>query len=64
MVFKIKYKKQGSHIWCRLFAAKAPNMTYICCGNFCVREEEFSDLERVMSGVAFERVHDETAPAA
>ncbi len=56
MVFKIKHEKRGGHIHCRLFAAKAPNMTYAGCGDFCVREEEFEDLQHVMSGIAFEEV--------
>jgi len=54
MVFKIKHEKHGIHIHCRLFAAKASNMTYAGCGEFCVREEEFEDLQRVMSGIFFE----------
>ena len=54
MVFKIRYEKAGGHLHCSLFAAKAPNMTYANCGDFCIREEELADLERAMSGVAFE----------
>lgn len=56
MVFKIKHEKRGSHIWCRLFTAKMPNMTYAGCGDFCVSEEELEDLQRAMSGIAFEEV--------
>lgn len=55
MVFKIRHEQRGGHVWCRLFAAKAPNMTYASCGEFCVRAEELPDLERAMSGVAFEK---------
>lgn len=54
MIFKIRHEQRGGHIWCQLFAAKAPNMTFAGCGEFCVREEEFEDLQRVMSGVYFE----------
>lgn len=59
MIFKVKYEKAGGHIHCRLFAAKAPNMTFAGCGNFCIRVEEFEDLERAMSGVFFEEVKKE-----
>ena len=54
MIFKIRHEKLGGHIHCALFGAKAPDMTYAKCGDFVVREEEFSDLERCMSGVFFE----------
>jgi len=56
-VFKIKYLTAPgiSHVYCRLFVAPAPNMTYAGCGNFTVRAgEEFEQLQRVMSGIAFE----------
>lgn len=54
MIFKIRHEQRGGHIHCRLFAAKATNMTYATCGDFTVREEEFEDLQRVMAGVFFE----------
>ena len=54
MIFKIRYEKAGGHLHCKLFAAKSPNMTYACCGDFCIREDELTDLERAMSGVFFE----------
>lgn len=54
MVFKIKHEKRGGHIHCRLFAARMSNMTFAGCGDFCVREEEFEDLQLAMSGISFE----------
>ena len=58
-VFKIKYRipLHSHHVTCQLFVAPAPNMTYAMCGKFLVRlEEEFPQLQRVMSGVTFEEV--------
>lgn len=53
MIFKIRYEELGGHTHCRLFAAKQPNMTWACCGDFIVRNEEFDDLRLAMSGVSF-----------
>ena len=53
MIFRVRYKRSGGHIHCRLFAAKALNTTYAKCGDFCVRVEEFESLRLAMSGVSF-----------
>jgi hypothetical protein len=61
MNFKIRWKKMGAHIHCRLFVAKSPNMTYAGCGDFFIREEELPSLEMAMSGVAFYETEDVAA---
>lgn len=56
MIFKIKYMAHEvvPHVYCRLYVAEQPNMTYAACGNFTVRKEEFEPLQLAMSGVLFE----------
>ena len=38
-VFKIHYQATPGipHVFCRLYVAPAPNLTYASCGNFTVR---------------------------
>lgn len=52
MIWRIRYRRYGGHIHCRLFA-KARNQTFAGCGNFTVREEEFDSLQHTMPGVEF-----------
>jgi len=53
-IFKIHHEQAGGHVHCALFVAKSPNMTYAKCGDFCVSAgEEFEELQRALSGVAF-----------
>lgn len=54
MIFRVRFSIQGGHVHCRLFSAKAPNMTFAKCGDFCVTKgEEMQSLVRCMSGVQF-----------
>jgi hypothetical protein len=55
MIFRVRYKVLGGHTHCALFAAKQSNMTWAKCGDFTVRNDEFDDLQLVMSGVVFSR---------
>ena len=57
-VFKIHYQATPGipHVFCRLYVAPAPNLTYASCGNFTVRRGEFEDLRQMMPGVQFEDV--------
>lgn len=53
MVFRIRYKHAGGHVHMRVFSAQQPNMTFAKLGDLCCSEEEFADLQVVMSGVQF-----------
>lgn len=53
MVFKIMYTPTYGHVYCTLFVAPAPNQTWANCGKVVVRRDEFEDMQRCMSGVAF-----------
>ena len=55
MIFKVYHFTSGVHVHCRLFTAKQPNMTWMGCGEFTVRDgEEFEALKLAMPGVTFE----------
>ena len=41
MIIRIRYRKLGGHIHCRVFTAKAKNMTFAKVGNLIFSEEEW-----------------------
>jgi len=54
MTFKVRYRKNGKHVWCALFIAQAPDRTFALCGTFRVRaEEEFEALREAFSKIQF-----------
>ncbi len=54
-VMRVRYKKLGQHIHCRVFTARVPNETYAKNGDLVFDEQEFEDVRRIMSGAQFLR---------
>lgn len=60
-VMRICYVKRGGHYHCRVYTARVPNQTYTQNGNLVFDEEEFADVQRIMSGAEFLLEWDEPA---
>jgi hypothetical protein len=59
VVIRIRYKKLGGHIHCRLFTSKAKNLTFGRCGELVFDEQEW-DMVRDMLQSAIEFVPEES----
>jgi len=53
MIFRVRYDTKGGHVHCRLFSAKRPNTTWMKCGEFTLRTDEFLECVEAMNGVEF-----------
>ena len=53
MIFRIRYKKLGGHYHCRMFSAKAKDMTFAKLGEVVFDESEFEAAKEAMVGVEF-----------
>lgn len=60
MNIRIRYRKVGGHFHCRVFTAKAKNMTFARCGELVFNEAEWLDL-RDMLNSAVEFVPEDAA---
>lgn len=58
MVIRIRYQKLGGHYYCRVFTAKAKNMTFAKSGDLVFSEAEWNDVRDVLHS-ACEFVEDE-----
>ena len=52
-VMRVGYIKAGGHYHCRVFTARTPNGTYAKNGDLVFDEQEFADVQRMMSGAQF-----------
>ncbi len=57
---RIRYKKLGGHIHCRLFTSQVADGTYANCGELCFDENEWSDIRDKLSRAEF--IDDEVKP--
>ena len=60
-VVRVRYRKLGGHYHCRVFTAKLPNQTYAKNGDLVFSEQEFEDVQQIMSGAEFIEEKKETA---
>ncbi len=50
---RVYYAKAGGHYHCRVFTAKASNLTHANCGTLVFVEEEWEGVQRLMQGAEF-----------
>ena len=54
MVIRIRYKQLGGHIHCRVFTAKAKNMTFAKVGDLIFSESEWDNVrDMLQSAIEF-----------
>ena len=53
-VMKVRYEKRGGHYHCAIFTARTAATTYAKCGDVVFDEQEFHDVQLLMSGAMFE----------
>ena len=62
MIIRMRYVIVGGHVHCRLFTAKARNMTFAKCGDLVFSLDEWDTLRNVLqSAVEFLPEENETA---
>jgi len=52
MHLRIYYTKQGGHIHCRVYSAKAKNFTHAKNGTLVFTEEEWPAIYEALNGIA------------
>lgn len=68
MILRMRYVKRGGHYHCRLFTAKARNMTFARCGELVFSEAEWNDVRDALASAVefvpeeFDVVIDESIP--
>ena len=62
MIIRIRYLKRGGHWHCRVFTARAKNMTFAKCGDLVFDEHEWNDVRDILQS-ACECVEDEADAA-
>jgi hypothetical protein len=65
-IFKINFMSAPlvRHVYCQLFVADGPDMTWALCGNLTMRKSEFADFQAIVSPLQFEDVTPSGAKAA
>lgn len=55
MIFRVKYRSASflPHVYCALFVGRSPDQTFVMCGTFQVRANEFDALKEACAGVEF-----------
>jgi hypothetical protein len=53
MKMRIRFKKLGGHIHCRVFTAKTPDGTFAKCGDLVFDEKEWQDIARLFRNAEF-----------
>lgn len=57
-IFKIAFLSAPGvpHVYCQLYVADRPEMTWACCGKFTMRTAEFDDFQTACPDLQFENV--------
>ena len=48
MIIRIRYRILGGHVHCRVFTAKAKNLTFAKCGDLVFDEREWNEVRDLL----------------